>query len=156
MIPTGYAPFNIQNLNGLLFVTYAQKDSTTGLPVAGAGFGFITAYRADGTLVRRLQHGPWLNAPWGIAQAPATNFGSASGLILVGNFGSGNIVGFNPTTGGIAAAITDSTSTPIAIDGLWSIGFGNDATAGPSTSLYFTAGPSGGTQGLFGTVTVAH
>jgi uncharacterized protein (TIGR03118 family) len=155
MLPTGYSPFNIQNFGGLFFVTYAQKDSTTGMPVAGQGLGFVTAYMGDGTLVRRLQHGPWLNAPWGLAQAPATNFGSASGLILVGNFGSGNIIGFNPTTGAATAVLADSTSTPLVIDGLWGIGFGNDATAGPSTSLYFVSGPSGGTQGLFGTVTVA-
>lgn len=155
MVPAGYAPFNIQNLNGLLFVTYAQKDAATGMPVAGAGFGFVTAYKTDGTLVRRLQHGPWFNAPWGLAQAPAANFGSASGLILVGNYGSGNVIGFDPTTGAATAILTDSTNAPIAIDGLWGIGFGNDATAGPSTSLYFASGPGAGTQGLFGTVTVA-
>ena len=105
-----------------------------------------------GKLLHRLQHGSWFNAPWGIAQAPS-DFGRFSHDILVGQFGSGRIVVFDPITGAFKGTLNDASNTPIAIDGLWDIAFGSGGGSGPATSLFFTAGSDGEQHGLFGTIT---
>ena len=99
----------------------------------------------------RLEHGPWMNAPWGITMAPA-GFGKFSNRLLVGNFGSGTIAGFDPTSGKFRGFI-HGRKGPLKIDGLWGLAFGNGGLAGPTTTLFFAAGIQDEAHGLFGTIT---
>jgi uncharacterized protein (TIGR03118 family) len=155
-LPAGYAPFGIQNLNGTIFVTYAKQDADKHDEVAGEGLGFVSAFGTDGSFEGRVASGGALNAPWGLAWAPAAweRFG---GHLLVGNFGDGRINGFRPTSLGWEARghLKDANSHPIVIDGLWGIGFGNNGGAGSDHVLYFAAGPDDETHGLFGSIAVA-
>jgi len=159
-IPKGWAPFNIQALNGNLFVTYAQQDKSGKVNMAGGGLGYVDEFSPDGTLVGRVAskgnaRAP-LNAPWGLALAPA-NFGAYSGDLLVGNFGNGRISAYQQRTDGkwvYKGQLRVANGTPITIDGLWAIGFGNGASAGPTNNLYFLAGPTGQSHGLFGFIAV--
>ena len=152
-IPRGFAPFNVQNIGGNLYVTFAKQDSAKHDEVDGAGLGYVDVFSPTGRLLHRLQSGPWFNAPWGVAQAP-TDFGAYSHDILVGQFGSGEILVFDPVTGHFKGRLLDSvTSLPITIDGLWGIAFGSGASSGAANALYFTAGPGGEQHGFFGTIT---
>jgi len=151
-LPSGYAPFNVQNLGGTIFVTYALVGPT-GDDVAGPGIGIVDAFNPQGVLQRRVATGGVLNSPWGLAIAPGT-FGSLAGSLLVGNFGDGRIHAFDPTTGTELATLTDGLGNPIAIDGLWSLTPGNGAAAGSPGSIYFTAGPDDESHGLFGVIAV--
>ena len=148
----GFAPFNIQNLGGTLFVAYAKQDAQKHDEVDGAGLGFIAAFTPSGHLLRRFEPGSWLNAPWGLALAPG-DFGPFSHQLLVGNFGSGQIAAYNLETGGFQGLMLDASGAPLAIDGLWGLGFGNGKTAGALNSLYFSAGPNNEGNGLFGMLT---
>jgi uncharacterized protein (TIGR03118 family) len=155
-LPAGYAPFNIQNLAGNLYVAYALQN-TGYLEVPGAGLGYVDVYSTSGTLVDRLISGGYLNAPWGLAIAP-TNFGDCAGDLLVGNFGDGTINVFNPTTGAYIATLNDVYGTPIVIPGLWALQVGNGGSGGDANAVYFTAeipGPDNGTHGLFGRLQAA-
>jgi uncharacterized protein (TIGR03118 family) len=155
-LPAGYAPFGIQALNGEIFVTYAKQPATPGPEVHGAGLGLVDEYTLAGVFVRRVAAFGGLNAPWGLAWAPATGFGRSSGELLVGNFGDGHISAFVQRPWGQwlpDGQLLGADHQPLAIDGLWGIGFGNGSANQPTTSLYFAAGPDGGTHGLFGTVT---
>lgn len=154
ILPVGYAPFNVQNIGGLIYVAYAKQDATADDDVPGPGFGYVTIYKPDGTLLRRLQHGSWMNAPWAMVQAPAS-FGDLGGMILVGNFGSGSISAYDPNTGALTGIMRDSSTKAIIIRGLWGLAFGNDGPAGSSSTLYFAAGIRKENHGLFGTLTVA-
>ena len=107
-------------------------------------------FSPDGALVRRFEHGPWLNSPWGVALAPS-NFGRLSGRLLVGNFGSGQIAAYSPS-GEFEGLMRGRRGKPITIDGLWGLGFGNDTTAGPANVLFFAAGIQDEDHGLFGTL----
>lgn len=149
-LPSGYFPFNIQNLGGYLYVTYAQK-SGTGQATAGAGLGYVDVYGLDGTFMTHLVSQGTLNAPWGMAIAPV-GFGAFGGALLVGNFGDGRISAYNLTTGAALGQIANAAGTPLSIDGLWGMVFGNGSSAGSSVQLYFAAGPSGQAHGLFGTL----
>lgn len=150
-LPAGYAPFNIANVNGTLFVTYAQQDDNAEDDVHGAGHGYIDAYDLDGNLLRRVASQGVLNSPWGMAVAPS-NFGPFSNDLLVGNFGDGRIHAFNPDTGALVGTLSSGANHPIVIDGLWGLTFGNGVTAGNSNTLYFTAGPDDEGHGLFGKI----
>jgi uncharacterized protein (TIGR03118 family) len=152
-LPRGFAPFNVQNIGGNLYVAFAQPDSAKHDEVDGPGLGYVDVFSPSGRLLHRLQHVQWLNAPWGMAQAP-TDFGANSHNILVGQFGNGLILVFDPVTGQFKGPLYDATNTPIAIDGLWGIAFGGGGTgSGPSNTLFFTAGPNGEADGLFGNIT---
>jgi uncharacterized protein (TIGR03118 family) len=151
-LPAGYAPFNVQNIGGDLYVTYAQKEAGSIDEVHGAGKGYVDVYSSDGVLKKRLQHGSWFNAPWGVALAPAS-FGRASNLILVGQFGSGKIATFDPANGRFRGFLRGAHHHSLIIEGLWALSFGNGANAGPLDSLYFTAGIDDEAHGLFGTIT---
>jgi len=119
-LPAGYAPFNIVNLHGRLYISYAKQDADREDDAPGDGFGFVDVYDYQGQLVRRLiSQGP-LNAPWGMIIAP-DGFGSFGGALLVGNFGNGWINAFDPTTGDFIASLQDTTGSPIAIEGLWGL-----------------------------------
>jgi uncharacterized protein (TIGR03118 family) len=155
-LPAGYFPFGIQALQigGVtrILVSYAQHQVGNDNELAGAGLGLVNVFDLQGTLQTRLiPTGGRLNAPWGMAIAPA-NFGDLSNMLLVGNFGDGVINGYNPTTGAFVAAIADSTGQPIANSGLWGIAFGNGARSQPATTLFFAAGVGGETGGLYGRI----
>ena len=155
-IPLGYAPFNVQNLNGLLYVTYAVQNAAKHDDVSGAGHGFVNVFTPSGALKRRLiKHGA-LDSPWGLAIAPAS-WGDLAGDLLVGNFGDGRINAYNTSNGHFRGDLADSEGRPIAIEGLWGIRFGNGG-GGPlheasPNALYFAAGIGGEQHGLFGTIT---
>ncbi len=148
-LPAGYAPFNIQNIGGILYVTYAQQDAAGHDDVPGAGHGFVDTYDLNGNFLGRLVSNGALDSPWGLAIAPV-GFGDVAGDLLVGNFGDGQINVYNPTTGTFVETLVDAGGNPIVIDGLWALRFGNGAGSGPVTNLYFTAGTNGEADGLFG------
>jgi uncharacterized protein (TIGR03118 family) len=148
-LPSGYVPFNVQNLAGSLFVTYARREGNDTDETAGAGFGFVDRYDLQGNLIGRVASGGVLDAPWGLAIAPSS-FGALAGALLVGNFGDGHISAFNFTTDAYLGQLTTGNGQALAIDGLWALSVGNDGGAGSSQSLYFTAGPGDESHGLFG------
>jgi len=152
-VPAGYAPFGIQNLNGSLYVTFALQDSAKHDDMAGPGHGFVDVFDLTGKRLKRLVSRGELNSPWGLAWAP-WNFGAFSGDLLVGNFGNGHITAYDPSTGAFRGQLRWPTGKNLAIDGLWGLAFGNGATAGPTNTLLFTAGPGGESHGLYGTLTV--
>jgi uncharacterized protein (TIGR03118 family) len=151
-LPAGYAPFNIQNLGNILFVTYAQQGIGRDNVATGPGQGFVDEYDFNGNLITRLISAGTLNAPWGMAIAPA-NFGQFSNDLLVGNFGDGHIDAFNPSNGAVLGTLTDLNNNPITISGLWGLTFGNGGSGGLTNTLYFTAGPGNESLGLFGALT---
>jgi uncharacterized protein (TIGR03118 family) len=148
-LPKGYAPFNVQNLNGSLYVAYALQDADKKDDVKGAGHGFVDQFTLNGDFVGRVASGGTLDSPWGLTIAPSS-FGSMAGDLLVGNFGDGHINIYDPNTHAYLGQVLDANNHPVAIDGLWAISPGNDGFAGSSHLLYFTAGPNGETHGLFG------
>ena len=156
-IPRGFAPFNIQNIGGTLFVTYAKQNAARHDDVAGDGLGFVEIFTTSGKHIGHLQHGSWLNSPWGVVWT-TRDFGEFSNAILVGNFGSGRIAAFNGFTYKFLGFVKNPDDTILTIDGLWSLTFGNDSDpakggAGPANTLFFTAGINGEQDGLFGTIT---
>jgi len=152
-VPAGYAPFNVQVLNGQLYVTFAVQDGAKHDDVAGAGNGIVDRFNLDGTgMTRLVSNGGPLDSPWGLALAPSA-FGSLAGDLLVGNFGDGTIDAFT-ASGGFIGALLNTQGTPIAIDGLWGLLPGNGGNGGSPNSLYFTAGPNGESDGLFGFLAV--
>jgi len=159
-LPSGYAPFGIRRLGGVLYVTYALQDAAKHDDVAGEGHGFVNAFDAAGSLLHRVASKGRLNSPWGLALAP-DDFGQFGGNLLVGNFGDGGINAFDPNqvrgNGELRqrGQLHAVDGRPIAIDGLWAIAFGNGASAGPQNVLFFTAGPFKEQHGLFGTLVVA-
>ena len=151
-LPEGYAPFGIQNINGMIFVTFAKQDEDKEDDVAGAGFGFVDVFDLNGNMVKRLISGGALNAPWGLALAPA-NLGRFSNALLVGNFGNGWINAYNASTGALMGHMLRPDGSALAIDGLWGLAFGTgSANSGPTNTLFFTAGPADESHGLFGTL----
>ena len=149
-IPTGFAPFNIKSIDGDLFVTYAKQNAQKHDDVAGRGNGFVDVFDTDGHLLRRFASRGPLNSPWGITRASFA-FGRFSGLVLIGNFGDGRINVFD-SRGRFIDELDDPHGKPLVIDGLWTLTLGGGAKSSPDT-LYFTAGPNGETDGLFGTIT---
>jgi uncharacterized protein (TIGR03118 family) len=153
-LPDGYAPFGIQTIGSRVFVSYAKQDADAEDEIAGESLGFVDAYGLDGTFLARVaQHGQ-LNAPWGLALAPAT-FGRYAGDLLIGNFGNGEINAFEETNAGFEhrGTLRDTGGKKLAIDGLWALEFGNAGSNGSPETLFFTAGPDDESHGLFGTVT---
>jgi uncharacterized protein (TIGR03118 family) len=151
-IPQGFAPFNVQNIGGSLFVTYAKQDGPRHDPVPGDGFGYVVIFTPSGHVISHLQHGPWMNAPWGVVWTPR-DFGLYSNSILVGNFRSGWIAAFNGFTGKFIDFVKNSDDSLVTIYSIWALAFGNNLKAGPSTTLFFTAGLQNEAHGLFGTLT---
>jgi uncharacterized protein (TIGR03118 family) len=148
--PPGFTPFNIQTIGSNLYVTYA-RITPMGTPLPG---GFVDEFDTSGNLIKRVATGGPLSAPWGITLAPA-NFGSFSNDLLIGNFGNGEILVYNPTTYAFLATIDGSNGQPIVNDFLWSL---ETRTGGPDVNLnavYFTAGIDNQQDGLFGQITAA-
>src|SRR4030095_12460055 len=148
-----YHPYNIDNIGGSLYVTYA-KVGTGGLLEDGVGHGFGRRFNTNGVrdLSFGMNNGP-LNAPWGIVIAPAS-FGIFGSALLVGNFGEGNpsIHAFNPTTGAFLGTLQYESGTGIVIDELWALTFGNGGAGGDPNTLYFSAGIGEEEHGLLGSL----
>lgn len=151
-IPKGYAPFGIQNVGGVLYVTYAQQDANAEDDVPGKSKGYVNCFDANGFRLKRFAQRAHLNAPWGIAQAPS-DFGELGNRLLVGNFGDGTITAYDLATGHFEGQVRTSDGHPTAIPGLWGIAFGNDAHSQPHNTLFFAAGPGDEAHGLYGSLT---
>lgn len=149
--PTCFAPFNITNIGNKLYVTYAMQKPGKH-DDSGVG-GFVDVYSSEGKLLKHLISQGALNSPWGLALAP-DGFGQFSDDLLVGNFGDGHINAYDVKTGSLEGTLSDEDGNPIFIGGLWGLGFGNGANAGPKTTLFFTAGIGDETHGLFGALKV--
>jgi uncharacterized protein (TIGR03118 family) len=149
-LPEGYAPFGIQNLNGLIYVSYAKQNDAKHDDVAGQGHGFIDVFTSNGFLVDRLVSRGELDSPWGMTIAPS-GFGRFGGALLVGNFGNGRINAYDPFSGRFLGELLDWKGEPLAIDGLWGLTFGTAGTGGTGT-LLFGAGSNGEQDGLFGSI----
>ena len=154
-LPAGYAPFNIENIDGKLYVTYAKQDAAKHDDVSGPGNGFVDVFSTSGVLQTRLITKGALNSPWGMALAPGS-FGSFGGDLLVGNFGDGTINAFNPLTGNLIGQLDGANGKPLVNPGLWDLTFGNGGSGGSMSDLYFTAGIPGPDNvedhGLFGSI----
>jgi uncharacterized protein (TIGR03118 family) len=160
-IPAGYAPFGIQAVPGSgvagatqIFVTYAQQVAPANVTNAnGAGLGFVDIFDTNGKLIKQLIAGGALNAPWGIALAPA-DLGTFSNALLVGNFGDGKINAYDAAAGTPLGMLANTNSGAAAAPGLLGIAFGNDADSQPHNALFFAAGPNGGANGTYGRIDV--
>jgi uncharacterized protein (TIGR03118 family) len=152
-IPAGYAPFNVQTLNGQLYVTYALQDASKHDDVAGPGNGFVSVFDLNGTFVARVASAGTLNSPWGLDIAPA-GFGSFANDLLVGNFGDGTINAFDPVSNLFLGQLGNAAGVPLMIDGLWALINGNGGSGGLTNRVYFTAGINGENDGLFGSLQV--
>jgi len=152
-LPPRYAPFGIQNLNGNLYVSYAQQDENAEDDVAGPGRGFVNVFDADGRLLRRVATRQGLNAPWGMAVAPA-NFGFFSNRLLVANFGDGTIAGYDQQSGAFVGHLLNADGSKLKVPGLWGIQFGNGLFSQPTNTLFFAGGPNEENDGVYGSVTV--
>ncbi len=155
-IPRNFAPFGIQAIGTKVYVTYAKTQPGSGDEVDGPGLGFVDAFNAsNGLLAGKVAFLGQLNAPWGIAQAP-DGFGRFGGDLLVGNFGDGKVNAYRPIFGGLLylpdGTLRGADGSPVSIDGLWALQFGNGAAAGPAGTLFFTAGPNDEGDGLFGSI----
>jgi uncharacterized protein (TIGR03118 family) len=163
-VPDGFAPFDVQVLNGQVYVSYAKQDAAKHDDVAGQGNGFVDVFNLNGTpglaggKVRLVTRGQ-LDSPWGLAIAPA-GFAAIGAphndpVLLVGNFGDGSINAFDATTGSFLTQLKDANGKPIQIDGLWALKVGNGGAGGNANTVYFTAGPMDETHGLFGSLSTA-
>jgi uncharacterized protein (TIGR03118 family) len=144
-LPAGYAPFDVQDINGTLYVTFAQTS--------GASGGFVDIFQEDGTFVRQLVSGAPLNQPWGLAVAPK-NFGKLSNTLLVSNnTNNGTINAFNLISGEFVGTVRDTNGKNIVIDQVWGIEFGGgSASNGRTNQLFFTSGPANNLAGTFGMI----
>ena len=162
-LPRDFVPFNVQAIGNDIVVTFVLHEEGQPFETDGPGLGFVDIFSSDGRLLRRLEHGEWLNAPWGVALAPL-DFGVYSHDLLIGQFAgggttsfSGTIAAYDMANGKFIGLVLDSTGAPLAVNGLWAISPGNSASASsydtagsPASELYFTAGPDHGTGGLLG------
>ena len=150
-IPAGFAPFNVMNLQGDLYVSYAKQQPGSNDEAHGEGLGFVDVFDADGFLIARVATRGKLNAPWGMAIAPA-GFGRFGGDLLVGNFGNGKINAYDLRNFTFAGQLRASNGGVLTIDGLWGITFGNGFQHQPADTLFFAAGPDDEDHGLFGKI----
>jgi uncharacterized protein (TIGR03118 family) len=162
-LPANYVPFNVQAIGNDIVVTYALHEDGNPIETDGPGLGRVDIYSSSGLLLRSLESGPWLNAPWGVALAPL-DFGVFSHSLLIGQFAgggfsqnSGTIAAYDLATGKFLGQMKNDAGGTLAVNGLWAIAPGNgaspnnyDAKGAPASELYFTAGPNHGADGLFG------
>jgi len=140
-LPAGYAPFNVQNLNGQIYVAYALRPAGSDDEQAGSGLGYVSVFDLNGTFIRRVVSQGALNAPWGLALTPTGFGGLPAGDLLVGNFGDGLINAYDQN-GLLLGTIANAAGIPIDNSGLWALTF-------RGTSLYLTAGLNDENNGLF-------
>src|SRR6267154_6702419 len=161
-LPRDYVRFNVQAIGNDIVVTYVLHEGGSRFETDGPGLGFVDTYTSTGELLQRLEHGDWLNAPWGVALAPL-DFGRFSHDLLIGQFAgggdtesSGFLAAYDLSTGKFDGLLQDASGKPLAINGIWALSPGNvspansDAAAAPAAQVYFTAGPNHGSGGLFG------
>jgi uncharacterized protein (TIGR03437 family) len=153
-VPAGYAPWNIWNLGGKLYVMYAKQNAAKNFAVTGPGNGYVSIFDLNGNLLKHLASNGPLNAPWGVAIAPAT-FGAFANDILVGNFGDGVINAFDPSTGAALGALQDQNGNTIAYPGLWGLLQGNGGNGGDPNAIYFVTGYASQKHGLLGSIQAA-
>jgi uncharacterized protein (TIGR03118 family) len=168
-LPRNFVPFNVQAIGNDIVVTYVLHKEGAQFETDGPGLGYVDIYNASGRLLRRLQHGSWLNAPWGVALAPL-DFGRFSHDLLIGQFAGGGttqsagfIAAYDLSTGKLDGLLRDATGKPLAIPGIWAISPGNvspansDPAKAPAAEIYFTALTisNTGPGGLFGYLTAA-
>jgi uncharacterized protein (TIGR03118 family) len=151
-VPPGFAPFDVQVLDGKLFVTFALQDAQKHDDVAGPGNGFVDEYDLNGSLLQRVASGGPLNSPWGLALAPQ-GFGKLAGDLLVGNFGDGTINAYGLKDDHFDGKLLGADGKPVTIGDLWALAPGNDGSGGDPNTVYFTAGLMNEAQGLFGSLT---
>jgi len=151
-VPNDYAPFNVQFLDGHLFVTFAQQDAARHDDVPGPGHGYVEEFDLSGELLHRVAANGPLDSPWGLDILPAS-FGGLAGDLVVGNFGDGTIDIFDRATDAFVGQLRGADGQPLAIDGLWAIINGNGGNGGNPNKMYFSAGPDGEAHGLFGSLT---
>ena len=152
-LPPNFVPFNIQNIGGNLYVTFAEQNQTKTFVTTGPNLGAVDVFSAEGAVLQRFERGSWFNAAWGVAQAPS-DFGTFSHSILVGQFGSGEIAAFDAITGRFQGMLQDQNGQVIQHDDLWGLAFGaGNANSGPANALFFNAGLNDGKAGLFGFLT---
>jgi uncharacterized protein (TIGR03118 family) len=147
-VPAGYAPFDVADLGGRVYVTYAKQDAARHDDVAGPGHGFLNVFTQNGRFIKTLVSRGALDSPWGLAIAPS-GFTPYAGKLLVGNFGNGRIHVVDPRSGMVMATLMNRAGKPIVIDGLWGLRPGN-GTAGATSDVWFSAGPGGEAHGLLG------
>jgi uncharacterized protein (TIGR03118 family) len=146
------SPYNIQLLDGRLYVTFAVVDldaEEAAKDVRAPGNGHVVTYDLNGRLVQEFADDGRLNSPWGLAIAPP-HFGPLAGALLVGNFGDGTIAAFDVNSGKFLDYLRADSGKPMVIDKLWGLAFGNGVSLGDADSLYFTAGPNEEQDGIFG------
>jgi uncharacterized protein (TIGR03118 family) len=162
-LPRNFVPFNVQAIGNDIVVTFVLHQEGKQLETDGPGLGYVDIFASEGQLLQRLEHGDWLNAPWGVALAPL-DFGIYGHDLLVGQFagagtseGSGTIAAYDLATGKFIGLVQDASGKPLSINGLLAISPGNSAALGsydpaasPADELYFSAGPDHGAGGLFG------
>jgi uncharacterized protein (TIGR03118 family) len=164
-LPRDYVPFNVQAIADNIVVTYALHQQGSNFETDGPGFGYVDIYSSTGQLLLRLEHGDWLNAPWGVALAPL-DFGFFSHDLLIGQFAGGGdtqsggfIAAYDLATGKFVGLLQNASGNPLAINGIWALSPGNvsptnnDPAAAPAAEMYFTAGPNHGAGGLLGYLT---
>jgi uncharacterized protein (TIGR03118 family) len=158
-LPSGYAPFGILVVNNgpggtpQVYLSFAQQAAPANTQDSdGAGLGVVDLFDTSGKLLQTIASydGP-LNAPWGMALAPA-DFGTFSHALLVGNFGDGKINAFDPSNGTFLGTLTDANGAAVTVPGLWGIAFGNDALSQPHNTLFFASGPNNKVNGLYGRI----
>jgi uncharacterized protein (TIGR03118 family) len=157
-LPAGFAPFGIETIGTNVFVAYAKQDDAAEDDAPGAGNGYVDIYDTSGNWVKRFASNGALDSPWGMVVAPA-HFGLFAGQLLIGNFGDGTINAFDLASGTLVGTLENTNGTPISIEGLWGLKFGNGGSAGATNTLYFTAGIAAGgaleDHGLFGGLSLA-
>jgi len=154
-LPAGYVPYNIENVDGSLYIAYSQVNPATQQAAKGAGLGVVSVFDTDGNFIRRLvSNGGQLNAPWGVTVAPAS-FGDFSSKVLVGNFGDGTINAFDPSSGAFLGTLQDANGSPIANNSLWALKVRTGGAGVDPNALYFTAGINDEVNGLFGSITAS-
>lgn len=150
-LPQGYAPFNVKNIQGDIYVSYAVKDAKSNSPVKGEGLGIVNVFDAKGHFLKRVATGNKLNAPWAMAMTPA-NFGIYSNVLLIGNVGNGKINVFTSSIHLFLGQLRDANHNVISINGLWGLAFGNGYWTQPTDTLYFTAGSVNEKYGVYGSI----
>jgi uncharacterized protein (TIGR03118 family) len=164
-LPNNYVPFNVQAIGDDIVVTYALHEPGNPFETDGPGLGRVDVFSSEGHMLNRLEHGDWLNAPWGVAMAPL-DFGTYSHDLLISQWAgggttesSGYIAAYDLATGRFKGLLEDASGNPLAINGIWEISPGNtspnnfDSAGAPAAELYFSAGPVHGSGGLIGYLT---
>lgn len=150
-LASGVAPYNVEDINGTLFVTYALPP-VNGVEQRGPGDGALAEFDESGNLLKTLIQGGNLDEPWGVAIAPS-DFGAFSNDLLVGNRGNGVINAFDPATGAFLGTLDDSSGNAITDSGLWALFFGTGGAGTSKSALYITAGLDNDQGGVLAAIT---